>query len=81
VALLGFGIDSFVESASAGVLIWRLRAERARSRPPKEIEALDERAQRLVGVSLFLLAGYVAIDALHALGTGERRRPRSSASP
>jgi hypothetical protein len=27
VALLGFGIDSFVESASGAVLIWRLRAE------------------------------------------------------
>jgi divalent metal cation (Fe/Co/Zn/Cd) transporter len=72
VALLGFGMDSFVESASAGVLIWRLRAERAQSRTPREIEALDERAQRLVGASLFLLAGYVAIDALQALANGER---------
>ena len=26
VALLGFGLDSFIESASGGVLIWRLRA-------------------------------------------------------
>jgi divalent metal cation (Fe/Co/Zn/Cd) transporter len=29
VALLGFGVDSFVESASGGVLIWRLRREAA----------------------------------------------------
>ncbi len=28
VALLGFGIDSFVESASGAVLVWRLLAER-----------------------------------------------------
>ena len=28
VALFGFGIDSFVESTSGGILIWRLRAER-----------------------------------------------------
>ena len=28
VALLGFGIDSFVESASGSVMIWRLLAER-----------------------------------------------------
>ena len=27
IALLGFGVDSFVESASAGVMIWRLRGE------------------------------------------------------
>lgn len=30
VALLGFGIDSFVESASGSVLIWRLRRSGAR---------------------------------------------------
>jgi divalent metal cation (Fe/Co/Zn/Cd) transporter len=29
VALLAFGVDSFVESASGAVLIWRLLAERA----------------------------------------------------
>ena len=36
VALLGFGIDSVVESASGGVLLWRLAAEAARVRvlPP-----------------------------------------------
>jgi len=27
VALLGFGIDTFVESASGSVLVWRLRAD------------------------------------------------------
>lgn len=27
VALIGFGVDSFVESVSGSVLIWRLRAE------------------------------------------------------
>lgn len=33
IALLGFGIDSFVETASGVVILWRLRAEKhARSR-------------------------------------------------
>ena len=36
------------------------------------IEQLDRRAHRLVGVSLFLLAGYIALDAGSALWTGER---------
>jgi len=72
VALLGFGIDSFVESASAGVLIWRLRAEQTRGGVSKSIEELDERAQRLVGVTLFLLAAYVGFDAVHAIWAGER---------
>jgi divalent metal cation (Fe/Co/Zn/Cd) transporter len=66
VALLGFGIDSFVECASGSVLIWRLLAER-RATDPEAIEALERRAGRLVGASLALLAGYVAIDAARSL--------------
>ena len=71
VALLGFGIDSFVESASGAVLIWRLKAETAGS-DPQEIERLDGRARRLVGVSLFLLAAYIAADAAVSLWRGKR---------
>lgn len=71
VALLGFGIDSFVESASGAVLVWRLKAERTGS-DPMEIERLDHRARRLVGVSLFVLAAYIAADAAVSLWRGER---------
>jgi divalent metal cation (Fe/Co/Zn/Cd) transporter len=66
VALLGFGIDSFVESTSGAVLIWRLRAER-RARDPEAIEALDRRAHKLVALTLFALAAYIGVDALKAL--------------
>jgi len=78
VALLGFGLDSFVESASGAVLIWRLRAERTGELTAKEIVALDARAHRLVAVSLFLLAAYVAIDGLTTLVT-QRKHPEPSA--
>ncbi len=71
VALLGFGIDSFVESVSGAVLIWRLKSERTGANP-QDIERLDHRARRLVGVSLFLLAAYVAFDAAFSLWRGER---------
>lgn len=74
VALLGFGIDSFVESASAGILIWRLRAE-ARSREADELEDLDRRAHRLVALSLFLLATYIAFDSTMSLWRRERPSP------
>jgi divalent metal cation (Fe/Co/Zn/Cd) transporter len=74
VALLGFGIDSFVESASGGVLVWRLLAER-RGADSEAIERLDARAHRLVGASLFLLALYVAFEAAMALWTREAPRP------
>lgn len=71
VALLGFGFDSFVESASGGILIWRLLAER-KTADSHEIERLDHRARRLVAISLFALALYVAIDASYSLWKGER---------
>ncbi len=76
IALLGFGVDSFVECASALVLLWRLRAER-HAMDTEAIERLDHRAHRLVGVSLFLLAAYIAFDAILALW----KRDHPSASP
>lgn len=72
VALLGFGLDSFVESASGAVLIWRLQAEQKGSLSPKDIEDLDARAHRMVAVSLFLLAAYVGFDALTTTYRGEK---------
>ena len=66
VALLGFGIDSFVESASGLVLMWRLHGER-RGRDPRAVERLDRRAHQLVGISLFALAAYITFDAATAL--------------
>jgi hypothetical protein len=75
VALLGFGIDSFVETASGAILIRRLRAERG-AHSANEIEALDRRARRWVGASLFALAAWVAFDACRTLL--ERERPEKS---
>lgn len=73
VALLGFGIDSFVESASGGVLIWRLWAEDGpRGRDPAALERIEERARRLVAASLVALAAYVTFDAGKTLWTRER---------
>ena len=74
VALMGFGLDSLVEGASGGVLIWRLIAER-RAADAEAVERLDRTAHRLVGGSLFLLAAYVAGDALWTLWTKQRPAP------
>jgi divalent metal cation (Fe/Co/Zn/Cd) transporter len=74
VALLGFGVDSFVESASGAVLIWRLQAER-RATSHERVEHVERRAQQLVAGSLALLAVYVAWDATTSLLAGERPEP------
>jgi divalent metal cation (Fe/Co/Zn/Cd) transporter len=71
VALLGFGIDSFVESASGIILVWRLHAEQ-RAADELRIEQVERRARRLVALSLALLAAYVAVEATTSLAAGER---------
>jgi divalent metal cation (Fe/Co/Zn/Cd) transporter len=57
VALVGFALDSLVESSSAGILIWRLRAEAHGGRTAEEVEG---KAIRLVALAFFALAAYVA---------------------
>ncbi len=76
VALLGFGIDSFVETASGAVILWRIGAER-RAKDAERIERVEDIARRGVALGLWLLAIYVAADATVALANGER--PSSSA--
>lgn len=71
VALLGFGMDSFVESASGLVLIWRLRAEDTGA-DHETIEALERRALKLVALSLFLLSAFIVVKAGWSLGQQER---------
>lgn len=67
IALIGFGVDSFVETISGAVLIWRLSAE-ARGRHDEDaIERIEERAEKLVGVAFLLLAAYVAFEAVRTL--------------
>ena len=59
VAMLAFGLDSIIELFAGGVLVWRLRTER----DEEEAETAERRAQRLLGLSFFLLAGYVFLHS------------------
>jgi len=59
-ALLGFGVDSFVECLSGLVMVWRFS-------PRHPTEARERTAIRLVGASLIVLAAYVAFEAARAL--------------
>src|SRR6266849_5869638 len=57
--LEAFGIDSVIELFSAGVLLWRLRAEANRDADETRVEDVERRAARLVGYTLYLLVLYV----------------------
>ncbi len=63
-ALFGFGADSAIESISAGVLAWRLTAER---RDPHRVEQVERAALRGIGISFLALATFVGADAIRAL--------------
>ena len=66
-ALVGFGVDSFVESTSGCVLIWRLRRELTGDVDEESAERVERQAERLVGVAFLLLATYVAFEAVRSL--------------
>ncbi|MGH8873194.1 MAG: cation diffusion facilitator family transporter [Acidimicrobiia bacterium] len=67
IALVGFGFDSTIEVAAAAVVVWHLRAERRGGVD----EAREERALRLIALTFFVLAGYVAFEAVRTLFSRE----------
>ncbi len=65
VALLGFGLDSAIEALASVIVIWRFTGSRRLSHDA------EQRAERLVAISFFLLAPYIAQDAIRGLIAGE----------
>ena len=65
IALTGFGLDSVIESFAAAVVVWQLRGE-------EEGQERETRAVRLIGVTFFALALYLAIEAIRDLATHAR---------
>lgn len=69
-ALVGFGLDSVIEVSSAAAVAWQFSARDHAVRDARERTAL-----RSIALSFFVLAAYVAVDAVRALtGTGEATR-------
>lgn len=66
IALVGFGIDSLVESLAGFVILWRFARSRAHS------DSAERNAQRLVAASFFALALYVSVEAVRAVVAGDR---------
>jgi divalent metal cation (Fe/Co/Zn/Cd) transporter len=71
IVLIGFGLDSVIEFFAATIVIWQLHGELAgRQR--------ETRAVRLIGLTFFALAAYLAAESIHDLVT--RARPGESAA-
>lgn len=61
-ALIGFGLDSVVEVASAAAVAWQFSTPDHNRRQARERHTL-----RVIAVAFFALAGFVTVDALRSL--------------
>lgn len=61
IALVGFGLDSVMETVSGLALLWRLKQRRL------EEHDAESRAVKVVGATFFALAGFVGYDAIRDL--------------
>lgn len=63
IALIGFGIDSAIEVFAASVVIWQLRGG---------AQTRQQLALRLIGLTFFALASYVAFESIRDLITQDK---------
>ena len=68
VALLGFGLDSAIEGLASVIIIWRFTGTRTLS------PTAEARAHKAVAITFFLLAPYIAYDAVTTLAAHDHAR-------
>lgn len=69
-ALLGFGLDSFIESLSGAVMIWRFRMHGKISH--QQEERVERQAVVLVAVAFLVLGAYVLYESMRKLYLHQR---------
>ena len=68
IALIGYGLDSSIEGIASIVIIWRFTGQRIHS------DNAEQRAQKIVALTFFLLAPYIVVAAIQHLATGNQAR-------
>ena len=64
IALVGWGLASFIEGIASAVIVWRFTGSRRAS------DTAEQRAQKLVAVQFFILAPYVLVESTRTLVEG-----------
>jgi divalent metal cation (Fe/Co/Zn/Cd) transporter len=64
IALVGWGLASFIEGVASAVIVWRFTGSRRLS------DTAEHRAQKLVAIQFFILAPYVLIESVKTLIEG-----------
>ena len=72
IALVGFGLDSFIEVVSGSALLWRMKSDG----DAKQRERSERLSLKIVGFCFLSLAIYVAVDS--AISLFHRRGPERS---
>jgi len=72
ISLVGFGIDSFIEVTSGGVLLWRMSVDA----DVRKRERNEKLSLRIVGVCFLALAAYVGYESISDLAG--RKAPEHS---
>jgi|SRR3989338_2553589 len=72
IALIGFGIDSFVESLSGTIMIWRFSPTHKDS---EQEHKKEQKAIRLISYAFLILAAYVLLDSIWKLYMHEIAKP------
>ncbi len=66
-ALIGFGLDSIIEVASAAAVAWQFSG--------RDPEARERAALRVIAISFFVLAAYVTVESVRALSGEDKAAP------
>jgi divalent metal cation (Fe/Co/Zn/Cd) transporter len=61
IALVGWGLASFIEGVASAVIVWRFTGSRRLS------DSAEGRAQKLVALQFFILAPYVLVESARTL--------------
>lgn len=73
IALVGFGLDSVVESLSGLILLWRLKKHE--SLTEEEEEKIEKKAVKFVAITFFILGAYVLFESVKKLIYAETPEP------
>jgi divalent metal cation (Fe/Co/Zn/Cd) transporter len=64
IALVGWGLASFIEGIASAIIVWRFTGSRRHS------DTAEARAARLVAIQFFILAPYVLVESVKTLVEG-----------
>jgi len=70
IALWGFGLDSFVESLSGFIMVWRFSGKNS-----SLTEEIEGKAEKMIGVTFFILGFYILYESVSKLVRFEKPEP------